>query len=63
MPETKTLLPETLLESIPDPDTVRGWLARSVRVTALLRSLLRVAERKASYRERLETRRGVAHAE
>ena len=39
--------PSTLLESIPDPDTVRDWLATAIREAALLRSLLRVAERKA----------------
>ncbi len=44
--------PERLLDNIPDPDTVRDWLARSVRQTSLLRSLLRVAERKAQYRDR-----------
>jgi hypothetical protein len=39
-----------LLEQIPDPDTVRGWLAESIRHADLLRSLLRVALRKAAYR-------------
>jgi hypothetical protein len=39
-----------LIEKIPDPDIVRSWLADSVRRCDLLRSLLRVAIRKASYR-------------
>jgi hypothetical protein len=39
-----------LIEQIPDPDTVRGWLAASIRRCDLLRSLLRVAIRKAAYR-------------
>lgn len=38
-----------LLEQIPDPDTVRGWLAESIRRSDLLRSLLRLARRKAAY--------------
>jgi hypothetical protein len=59
------LPPETLLESIPDPDTVRGWLAESIRRSDLLRSLLRIAIRKASHRRptaREEQQRGVSHA-
>jgi hypothetical protein len=39
-----------LIDYIPDPDTVRGWLADSVRRTDLLRSLLRLARRKESYK-------------
>jgi hypothetical protein len=39
-----------LIEQIPDPDTVRGWLAESIRRCDLLRSLLRVSIRKAAYR-------------
>lgn len=39
-----------LLEQIPDPETVRSWLSESVQRTDLLRSLLRLAKRKASYR-------------
>jgi hypothetical protein len=38
-----------LLEQIPDPETVRSWLADSIRRSELLRSLLRVAVRKAAY--------------
>jgi hypothetical protein len=38
-----------LIEQIPDPNTVRGWLAESIRRSDLLRSLLRVAIRKAAY--------------
>jgi hypothetical protein len=50
-----------LLEQIPDPDTVRGWLAEAIRRADLLRSLLRVAQRKAAYRRPdAEDRRGVS---
>jgi hypothetical protein len=38
-----------LIEQIPDPDTVRRWLAESIRRCDLLRSLLRLATRKAAY--------------
>jgi hypothetical protein len=38
-----------LLEQVPDPDTVRSWLADSIRRSDLLRSLLRLAKRKAAY--------------
>jgi hypothetical protein len=38
-----------LVEQIPDPDTVRSWLAESNRRSELLRSLLRVAIRKAAF--------------
>jgi hypothetical protein len=41
-----------LLDQIPDPDTVRGWLAESIRRSDLLRSLLRVSLRKAAYQRR-----------
>jgi hypothetical protein len=52
--------PQAILEDIPDPDTVRGWLTESIREAALLRSLLRVAERKASYeRNSVERRKEV----
>jgi hypothetical protein len=49
-----------LLEQIPDPDTVRGWLSDAVRRADLLRSLLRVAQRKAAYRRPAVRRKGVA---
>ena len=42
-----------LLDSIPDPVTLRTWLADTIRHAALLRSLLRVAERKAQYLKRM----------
>jgi hypothetical protein len=42
-----------LIEQIPDPETVRKWLADSIRRCDLLRSLLRLAVRKASYRRAL----------
>jgi hypothetical protein len=38
-----------LIEQIPDPETVRSWLADSIRRSELLRSLLRVAIRKAAF--------------
>ena len=51
-----------LIEQIPDPDTVRGWLAESIRRCDLLRSLLRVAIRKAAYRRpEPADRQGVPH--
>ena len=40
-----------LIDQIPDPDIVRSWLASSIRRCDLLRSLLRVAIRKAAYRK------------
>jgi hypothetical protein len=46
MPNSQSPAPESVLDSIPDPDTVRDWLAGSIRQSALLRSLLRLAERK-----------------
>lgn len=49
--------PQAILQGIPDPDTVRDWLAKSIREAALLRSLLRVAERKASYERTAAERR------
>ena len=39
-----------LLDQIPDPEIVRQWLAESIRRSALLRSLLRVAQHKANRR-------------
>jgi hypothetical protein len=54
-----------LIELIPNPDTVRQWLAESIRKSDLLRSLLRLARRKAAYQrnpaeapERPEVSRG-----
>jgi hypothetical protein len=38
-----------LLNQIPDPATVQCWLAESIRRSDLLRSLLRLARRKAAY--------------
>ena len=49
-----------LVEQIPDPDTVRGWLAESIRRSTLLRSLLRVAIRKAAYPRAIDPERTVA---
>jgi len=47
MSDTKGVDPEAVLEVIPGPDTVRQSLGRTIRQAALLRSLLRVAVRKA----------------
>jgi hypothetical protein len=63
MPDSHQLPPETLLASIPDPNTVRRWLAEAIREAALLRSLLRVAERKATFREQSEVCRGPSNGE
>ncbi len=54
MSDTKGVNPEAVLEVIPDPDTVRQSLGRTIRQAALLRSLLRVAVRKADYPEATE---------
>lgn len=42
---------DRLVESIPDPQTVREHLAQKLRDAELLRRLLRLAERAASNRE------------
>jgi hypothetical protein len=55
MRDSRGHYPDRLLDSIPDPATVRDLLARSIRQTALLRSLLRVAVQKAGYQERSGT--------
>lgn len=39
-----------LIETIPEPDILNQWLAEALRRVDLLRSLLRVARRKAAYR-------------
>lgn len=41
--------PADPLDAVPDPDTVRRMLADAVRRRDLLRSLLRVAVRRANY--------------
>jgi len=56
MPDIQTPQPEPFLDAIPDPDTVRNWLAQSIRESALLRCLLRVAERKAILEARAQHR-------
>ena len=38
-----------IIDQIPDPDTLRGQLAESVRRTELLRSLLKLSIRKSTY--------------
>jgi hypothetical protein len=45
MPER--LKADKVLAAIPGPEVVRGWLAKAIQDAQLLRSLLRVAERKA----------------
>ena len=54
--------PDRLLDDIPPPDTVRAWLAASIRRSTLLRSLLRTAERKARYERGHGDGRGHSHA-
>lgn len=54
MSDTNGVNPEAVLEVIPDPETVRRSLGRTIRQAALLRSLLRVAVRKADYPEATE---------
>jgi len=49
MADTRSQPQPDLIEKIPDPDTVRCWLAESIRRSELLRSLLRVAIRKAAF--------------
>ena len=54
------------IESIPDPETVNRMLADAVRRSDLLRQLLRLARRKASYplndaRQQVAIRQGVPH--
>ena len=45
-------IPDPLIAAVPAPGTVRRWLAQALRRAALLRSLLRLAERKAACRRR-----------
>ena len=49
----------TLVEQIPDPGTVRSWLADSLRRSELLRSLLRVAIRKEAFDRTADPMEGV----
>jgi hypothetical protein len=64
MADNQTTLLDPLLDAVPPPAVVRNWLARSIRQSALLRSLLRLAEHKANLEERAACpRKGVAHAE
>jgi hypothetical protein len=64
MPDPRKTNPRVdLIDQIPDPETVRRWLAESIRRCDLLRSLLRVAIRKAAYRRpAAQERQGVRHA-
>jgi hypothetical protein len=56
------LTPRTLIESIPDTDTVRLRLAEVIREASLLRSLLRLSRLKqeAAERDRIQ-REAVRH--
>ncbi len=54
MADSKPRAQPDLLEQIPDPDTVRSWLADSIRRSELLRSLLRVAIRKAAFEPHID---------
>jgi hypothetical protein len=60
MQDTDFPPPQALLDSIPEPDIIRTWLGQSIKQAALLRSLLRVAERKANYRDSTATRKELA---
>jgi hypothetical protein len=51
------------VEHIPDPETIRHLLAESVRRADLLRSLLRVALRKAAYYRASPCEKGVRNAD
>ena len=51
-----------VLRSVPPPCDVRRWLAEAIREAALLRSLLRVADRKAALRRPARTPRQEARA-
>jgi hypothetical protein len=63
MPGHRCQTDADLVEQIPDPDTVRSWLAKSNRRSELLRSLLRVAIRKAAFdRATVERQREVTVA-
>jgi hypothetical protein len=49
---SEPLYADAVLDRIPKPDVVRDLLAKSIREAALLRSLLRVAERRQRYLDR-----------
>lgn len=51
MPPATCLAPSSdYIEQLPDPDVVRAQIKESVQRTELLRSILRLAKRKAEYR-------------
>ena len=50
-----TAAPPDPIDHIPDPDTVRRMIADAVQRSDLLRSLLRVARRKAAYERPSDT--------
>jgi hypothetical protein len=52
MPKAHPTFQPDLIEQIPSPEVVDGWLADAIRRANLLRSLLGVARRKAAYRPR-----------
>jgi hypothetical protein len=52
MAKTQPTSQPELIEQIPAPEIVNGWLADAIRRADLLRALLRVARRKAAYRPR-----------
>jgi hypothetical protein len=54
--------PHDPIEQIPDPETIRVMLAEPVRRTDLLRSLMRLAVRKAAYRRPRPAEREVRDA-
>lgn len=56
---TSVAVPDPL-DAVPDPETVRSLLADAIRRRDLLRSLLRVAVRKANYPRPVPTRDTIA---
>jgi len=40
------VLADSLLDNVPEPNVVRGLIQKSIRRTAMLRQLLKLAERK-----------------
>jgi hypothetical protein len=59
--ETQTTQCPDLLDQIPDPETVRRMLAESVKRSDLLRSVLRLAIRKAAYQRSQASNEQEAH--
>lgn len=58
MPNSHPNVQPDLIEQIPLPEVVDGWLGDAIRRADLLRSLLRLARRKAAYRQPKATNEG-----